>query len=151
MREFDRHQRRQVTHLCTSSTRATTDDAALRQVTERTTQAWADHDPAAFAQVFAKDTKVVIAGHYLQSRDEVRAYISAAFSGPVKGTRVIMNPVSAEFMSADTGVVMTEGGILLPGETSVAAERAIWGTWVLAVEDAEWRIRAYHSSPVARS
>jgi len=137
--------------MATSGTRATTDEAVLRQVMERTTQAWADHDPAAFAQVFAKDTKVVIAGHYLQSRDEVRTYISVAFSGPVKGTQVIMNPVSAEFMSADTGLVVTEGGILLPGETSVAAERAIWGTWVLAMEDREWRIRAYHSSPVARS
>ncbi len=135
----------------TSDTRAMIDKAALHQVPARTTQAWANHDPDAFARVFAKNTKVVIAGHYLKNRDEVRAYISEAFSGPVKGTRVIMDPVSAEFMSADTGLVMTEGGILLPGETSVAAERAIRGTWVLAMEDGEWRIRAYHSSPVSRS
>jgi uncharacterized protein (TIGR02246 family) len=91
---------------------------------------------------------VVIAGTYLRGRDEIYSYISAAFSGPIKGTTVISEPVSIEYINVDTGLVITEGGIVLPGETSVSAERAIRGTWVLAVEDGEWRIHAYHSSPI---
>jgi uncharacterized protein (TIGR02246 family) len=124
--------------------------AALRDVPERTTAAWEKHDAGMFADAFTTDTKVVIAGTYLQGRDQVYAYISAAFAGPIKGTRVVSDPVSAEYINADTGLVMTEGGILLPGEASVSDDRAIWGTWVLAQEDGQWRIRAYHSSPIRK-
>jgi uncharacterized protein (TIGR02246 family) len=120
----------------------------LRQVPERTTAAWAGHDPSTFADVFTTDTEVVIGGTYLQGRDQVRSYMSAAFSGPIKGTTVISAPVSTEYINAETGLVVTEGGILLPGETDVAGERAIRATWVLTVEDGQWRIRAYHSSPI---
>lgn len=125
-----------------------TSESALSHVPERTTNAWANLDASAFAEVFTRDTKVVIAGTYLQGRDAVLSYISAAFSGPLKGTTVISAPVSTEYINAETGLVITEGGVLLPGEMDVSAERAIRGTWVLAREDGEWRIRAYHSSPV---
>jgi len=70
-----------------------TDEIVLRQVPERTTEAWASNDADAFAEVFTEDTEVVIAGTYLRGRDEVRSYISAAFSGPIRGTRVISAPV----------------------------------------------------------
>jgi len=128
-----------------------TDEIVLRQVPERTTEAWASNDADAFAEVFTEDTEVVIAGTYLRGRDEVRSYISAAFSGPIRGTRVISDPVSVEYICAETGLVITEGGILLPGETNYSAARAVRGTWVLAPEDGEWRIRAYHSSPIPES
>lgn len=94
---------------------------------------------------------MVIAGTYLQGRDQVRSYMSAAFSGPIKGTTVISDPVSVEYINNDTGLVMTEGGVMLPGETSVSAARAIRGTWVLTIENGEWRIRAYHSSPIPQT
>jgi uncharacterized protein (TIGR02246 family) len=134
-----------------SSTPSVTDESALRRVTDRTAEAWASHDANAFAEVFTKDAKVVIAGTYLRGRDEVRSYMSAAFSGPVKGTTVTSLPVSAEYINGETGLVITEGGVVLPGETGVSTERAIRGTWVLAVEDGEWRIRAYHSSPIPKA
>jgi uncharacterized protein (TIGR02246 family) len=132
-------------------TSAVTGESVLRQVPERTTSAWTSHDASAFAEVFTRDTEVVIAGSYLRGRDEVRSYMSAAFSGPLKGTTVISAPVSTEYINAETGLVITEGGVILPGETDVSAERAIRGTWVLAPEDGEWRIRAYHSSPIPRT
>lgn len=128
-----------------------TDEAALRRVPERTTAAWASHDANAFADAFTADAKVVIAGTYLRGRDEVRSYMSAAFSGPIKGTTVVSNPVSIEYINIDTGLVITEGGVVLSGETDVSAARAIRGTWVLIVKDGEWRISAYHSSPIPQS
>jgi uncharacterized protein (TIGR02246 family) len=128
-----------------------TDEAALRRVPERTTEAWASHDASAFADAFTADAKVVIAGTYLRGRDEIRSYMSAAFSGPIKGTTVVCDPVSIEYINVDAGLVITEGGVVLPGETAVSAAHAIRGTWVLAVKDGEWRIRAYHSSPIAQS
>lgn len=134
--------------MLSNNTPSASDEGALRLVTERTTEAWARHDADAFAEVFAKDAKVVIAGTYLRGRDAVRSYMSAAFSGPIKGTTVTSPPISVEYINGETGLVITEGGVLLPGETGVSPERAIRGTWVLTVEDGEWRIRAYHSSPI---
>lgn len=128
-----------------------TDEAALRRVPERTTEAWANHDANAFADAFTADAEVIIAGTYLRGRDEVRSYISAAFSGPIKGTTVISDPVSVEYLNADTGLVITEGGMVPPGGTAVSAAHAIRGTWVLTVNGGEWRIRAYHSSPIPQS
>jgi uncharacterized protein (TIGR02246 family) len=130
---------------------ALTDAAALRSVTERTTEAWAINDARAFADSFTADAKVVIAGTYVRGRDEVRSYMSFAFGGPIKGTTVISDPISIEYIGVHTGLIITEGGVVLPGETDVAAARAIRGTWVLTVEDGEWRISAYHSSPIPPS
>ncbi len=135
--------------MSNSSTRVMAiEDIVLRRVTDQTTVAWASHDADAFAEVFTEDTRVVIAGTYLRGRDQVRSYISAAFSGPLKGTRVISDPVSVEYLCTETALLITEGGILLPGETTYSPGRAIRGTWVLAPEDGEWRIRSYHSSPI---
>lgn len=72
---------------------ALTDEAALRHVPERTTNAWASHDASAFADAFTEDTKVVIAGTYLQGRDRVRSYMSAAFSGPVGSGNELLEAV----------------------------------------------------------
>jgi uncharacterized protein (TIGR02246 family) len=128
-----------------------TDEAVLRRVPQRTTEAWAGHDASAFADVFTENAKVVIAGTYLRGRDEIRAFMSAGFAGPIKGTTVVSSPVSVEYLDRDTGLLITEGGVLLPGETAVSAARAIWGTWVLSVKNGEGLICAYHSSPITRS
>lgn len=130
---------------------ALTDEVPLRRVPERTTEAWANHDPNVFADIFTTEAKVVIAGTYLRGRDEIRSYMSAAFSGPIKGTTVVSEPVSAEYISDDTGLVITEGGVVLPGETAVSAAHALRATWVLTIADGEWRISAYHSSPIPQS
>jgi uncharacterized protein (TIGR02246 family) len=130
---------------------ASTDEAALRRIPQRTTEAWAGHDASAFADVFTENSKVVIAGTYLRGRDEIRAFMSAGFAGPIKGTIVVSDPVSVEYLDRDTGLLITEGGVLLPGETAVSAARAIRGTWVLSVKDGEGLISAYHSSPMTQS
>jgi len=138
--------------MSTSKTPLTfTDEATLRRVPEHTTEAWAKHDASAFANVFTEDAKVVIAGTYLRGRDKIRAYMSVGFAGPIKGTTVVSDPVSVEYLDRDTGLIITEGGVLLPGETAVSAERAIRGTWVLSVKDGEGLICAYHSSPIPQS
>lgn len=137
--------------MSTSSMPSTLDKTALCRVPERTTEAWARHDAGAFADAFTTDAEVVIAGTYLRGRDAVHSFMSAAFSGPIKGTTVVSDPVSIEYINADTALVITEGGVVLSGETAVSTARAIRGTWVLTEKDGEWRIRAYHSSPIPES
>jgi uncharacterized protein (TIGR02246 family) len=44
--------------------------------------------------------------------------------------------------------VVSTGGVLMPGETSVPPQRLVRATWVLARQDGAWLIAAYHNSPL---
>jgi uncharacterized protein (TIGR02246 family) len=135
----------------TSHSTATTDDFTLRQALERTSDAWAIGDADAFAAVFTTGANVVIAGTYLLGRDAVRSYVSAAFAGPFHGTRVVIDPVYVKHLGPDLVLIVTEGGVLMPGESQAAPQFAIRGTWLLARTGAEWQVEAYHSSTMATS
>jgi uncharacterized protein (TIGR02246 family) len=125
------------------------DDEALRGIPERTTIAWRDGNAEAFSAEFTDDSRVVIAGYYLQGHEQILGYITKAFAGPVKGTQVISEPVDITYLDQDTAMLITEGGVLVPGETTVAPERALRGTWILSNRNGTWGISAYHSSKMA--
>ncbi|WP_213451331.1 SgcJ/EcaC family oxidoreductase [Rhizomonospora bruguierae] len=131
-----------------SQSTATADDVVLHRVLERTSEAWARSDAGAFAAAFSPSTNVVIAGSYLLGRDAVRDFIGAAFAGPMRGTRVVIDPVYLKRFAPDVALVVTEGGVLLPGESEVAPGRGIRGTWLLGRVDEQWQVAAYHSSPI---
>ena len=130
-------------------TTETIDDSALRQVPERMADAWARSDPAAFTAAFAPDANVVIAGTCLLGREAALAYISLAFAGPFRSTRVILDPVYIKRLTPDLALLVTEGGVLLPGEAEPGPGRALRGTWLLARTGEEWLVEAYHSSAIA--
>jgi uncharacterized protein (TIGR02246 family) len=124
------------------------DQAALAQVAQRMIAAWADNDGDAFAAIFAEDGSLVLPGDvFLKSRDEIRTFMTAAFTGPYKGTRVTGKPLTVRALSADVAVLITEGGVLMPGETEVSAAQAIRATWVLTRHSPNWLVSAYHNSP----
>jgi uncharacterized protein (TIGR02246 family) len=127
------------------------DLAAVREVPVRMIAAWSDNDADAFANLFTEDGVMILPGDvYLKSREEIREFMSAAYSGPYKGTRVTGAPLSAKFLSEDSGVLITRGGVLLGDETDVDPAREIRATWVVAKEEGRWFITSYHNSPVKK-
>src|SRR5215470_4350775 len=125
------------------------DVAAITQIPQRVIAAWADHDADAFAAVFTKDSSMILPGDvYRKGRDEIRAFFAAGFNGPYQGTEVTGEPLDIQFVTPDVAVLITEGGVLAPGETTVAAERLIRATWVVAKQDNGWQLAVYHNSPV---
>ncbi|MGW4461160.1 SgcJ/EcaC family oxidoreductase [Micromonospora sp. NPDC004704] len=129
------------------TTEVSTDKAAIAAVPQRVVEAWAKQDAAAFAGVFTADGTLILPGLFLKGQDDIRAYMSQAFEGPFKGTRVTGQPIDLR-VHGDLGIVVTQGGVLAPGDAEVTPERAIRATWIVIKDDGEWRLAAYQNSPV---
>ena len=72
--------------------------------------------------------------------------MAGAFAGPLKGSRVIDQPQDVRFPNEDTAIVISEGGIVFPGQDAVPSEGMVRATWVLAKRDGRWLVAAYHYS-----
>lgn len=131
----------------TAGTLAPSDEAAVRQVPQRIIDAWAAHDPDAFAATFTEDGTMILPGVFRQGREDIRAFMTQAFAGPYQGTRVVGTPISAKPISADTVLVLTQGGVIPAGATELPAERGVRASWLLVKRDGEWLLTAYQNSP----
>ncbi|MEJ3747477.1 SgcJ/EcaC family oxidoreductase [Actinomycetes bacterium KLBMP 9797] len=126
---------------------ATADARAAAQVPARIVAAWAHHDADAFAEVFTEDGTMIMPGVHLTGRDAIRSYMTSGFTGRYQGTRVTGQPVRVAVLAPEAAVLVTRGGVLLPGESEVAPERLIHASWVLVKRDGSWRLAVYQNSP----
>ena len=136
----------------TSKTTAAGSDAdrqAVLDVLARLYQAWEAGDAEAFAADYIQDASVIQPGVYEKDREEIRASMAAAFAGPLNGSRVAARPVNVRFLTGDTAIVVSEDGIIFPGQDAVASERQVRATWVLVMRDGGWRVASYHNSPAS--
>ena len=109
--------------------------------------AWADNDADAFAALYTEDATVVQPGVHKKGKEEIRTTMAAGFAGPLKGSRVLDEPESVRFFGSESAVVITEGGILMAGQTEIPSERLVRATWVLTKQDGQWFVAAYQNSP----
>ncbi|MFI5621378.1 SgcJ/EcaC family oxidoreductase [Streptomyces sp. NPDC051567] len=131
----------------TDATVTDADRAAVAAVPGRIVAAWASYDATAFAQVFTPGGSMILPGTYRSGRDTIEEFMTAAFQGPFKGTQVVGQPLALNFIRPDVALVITQGGILGPGETEVSDARAVRSTWVISKQDGEWLLAAYQNSP----
>lgn len=110
--------------------------------------AWAENDADGVANAFTEDGILILPGDVLkQGRDEVRAFMAAAYAGPFKGTGVTGNPVDVRFVTDEVALIRTHGGILAPGEAEIDPELAVRSTWVVVKQDDGWFLAGYQNSP----
>lgn len=126
-----------------------TEMAALAAVPERIVAAWAKNDAEAFSKVFAKDATMILPEVFVEGREKIRDFMAAGYAGQYRGTRVTGKPLAAKVIGTGAAVVVTQGGVLAPGESEVAPERAIRATWTLTKQNGEWLIAAYQNTPIA--
>lgn len=125
------------------------DLAAVRAVPQQITQAWAANDADAFAEVFTDDARLILPGGvFCAGRDAIRSFMAGAYAGPYRGTRVFGEPIDVRAVTADVVLLVTKGGVLAPGDTSVAEGRAVRATWVLLRDGDGWRISSYQNTPL---
>ncbi|MFI2652586.1 SgcJ/EcaC family oxidoreductase [Micromonospora fulviviridis] len=123
------------------------DHAAIAALPARIVSAWAAHDADAFGAVFVEDGTMILPDLFLKGRDTIAEYMRQAYAGPYHGTTVTGQPIDVRFLAADVALILTEGGVLLPGETAVAPERAIRASWLMVKRGGTWHLAAYQNSP----
>ena len=123
------------------------EQAAVAAVMKRIVDAWGAYDADAFANTFTEDGTMILPGLYRKGRDEIRDYMAKGFAGPYQGTQVTGVPFDVRFLAEDTALLLSLGGVLGPGETEVAKDKAVRAAWLLVKREGEWLLAAYQNSP----
>jgi uncharacterized protein (TIGR02246 family) len=126
----------------------TADEAAIRAVLEDSYRAWAAGDADGMVAAYTDDASAIMPGALRDGREVIRDSMAVAFAGPLEGTSTFNRQLSVRFVGADAAIVLSESGILFPGQSEVPLEGRVNCTWVLQRQDGAWRIAAYHNSPV---
>lgn len=124
------------------------DEAAIERVLADSYQAWAAGDAAGMVADYTEEATAIMPGSLRDGREAIRASMAQAFAGPLAGTSIYSEQLSTRFVGDGTAIVVSESGILFPGQSVVPDEGKVHATWVLAKQDGKWRIAAYHNSPV---
>ena len=95
---------------------------------------------------YLDDASVVQPSVYKKNRQEIQSTMAGGFAGPLKGSHVIDQPQDVRFLNEETAIVISEGGIVFPGQTPCRARALVRATWVLAKRDGRWCVAAYHHS-----
>src|SRR5580692_9357557 len=142
--------RRETRRPMTSTTTTAGSDADRRAVLEPLAalyRAWEANDAETFVADYTDDASVIQPGVYKKDREEIRTTMAAGFAGPLNGSRATDQPAAIRSITDDTAIVISQGGIIFPGQDAVASEGLIRATWVLVRREGGWRIASYHNSP----
>lgn len=123
------------------------DQAAIAAVPARMVELWARQDAEAFADLFVEDGSMILPGVYQRGRDQIRDFMTVAFAGVYRGTRVTGTPLEIKPLNQDAVVLVTTGGVIPAGETELSPSAAIRASWVLVRSDDRWRLAVYQNSP----
>ncbi|WUH89409.1 SgcJ/EcaC family oxidoreductase [Streptomyces sp. NBC_00433] len=123
------------------------DETAILKVLKDLYEAWDDNDADTFVADYTEDASAILPGSYRKSRDEIRDSMAAGFGSHLKGSTTVDKVLDVRFLGDDNAVVVSETGILFPGETEVPADRLAVATWVVTRRDGRWLLAAYHNCP----
>ena len=121
----------------------TTTDTSAVDTIMATTAAWTRNDADEFADLYADDATVVLAGGtFLRGREEIRRFMAAGFAGRLAGT-FGMDEQDSVRVIGDTAIVVSRSGFKAPGADAPTVVRR--ATWTLARHDGRWLVESYHN------
>ena len=124
------------------------DEAAIAAVLADSYKAWEAGDADGMVAGYTEDATAIMPGSLRGSRDVIRDSMAQAFAGPLKDTSTDNKQLSIRSVGRDAAIVISESGILFPGQTEVPGTAKVNATWVFEKRDGQWLIAAYHNSPV---
>jgi uncharacterized protein (TIGR02246 family) len=123
------------------------DEAAIHAVLAGSYKAWEAGDADGMVADYTADATAIMTGSLRDSRDVIRDSMASAFAGPLKDTSTWNRQLSIRFVGRDAAIVVSESGILFPGQAEVPDAAKVNATWVFEKRDGQWLIAAYHNSP----
>lgn len=124
------------------------DRAAIEAVMVGSYKAWEVGDADGMVASYTSDATAIMTGSLRDSRDAIRENMALGFAGPLNGSSTYNKQLSMRFIGRDGAIVVSESGILFAGQTELTVEGKVNCTWVLEKQDDQWKIAAYHNSPV---
>jgi uncharacterized protein (TIGR02246 family) len=125
------------------------DAAAIEALLERQLVAWSDGNGASFAATYTADADLTtFDGTHVAGRQEIASFMQAQFDAFLKGTRVLAAPKRIRFIGDSVAVMITEGGVLFPGETAVPPERFSIQTFLATRSDQGWLFEAFQNTRI---
>jgi uncharacterized protein (TIGR02246 family) len=124
-------------------------EGAVLSVPLRVRGAWDRNDADAIADVFTENGSMLFGDEQLTSREAIRSYLTDIFAGSYRGSKVEDDPVDIQAITENVALVISEGGVVRSGESSLPAGRSNRTTWVVVRERGEWRLFSYQSSPIS--
>jgi uncharacterized protein (TIGR02246 family) len=126
------------------------EEADVRAVLAAQIAAWAAGDGTAFAATVTDDADLItFDGMHLQGRQAIATAMQHQFDTELAGTHVEAEPVRIRFLTDETVVMITEGGVVFPGEQTLPAERASIQTFVVARKDGGWLVEAFQNTRIS--
>ncbi|MFE3001218.1 SgcJ/EcaC family oxidoreductase [Nocardia sp. NPDC059246] len=123
-----------------------TDETTVRALFDRSNQAWADGDAAAYAQVFTPDADYVTwFGARLRGREAIRASHEPLFAKYMKGTRLDGEITGLRFVTPDVAVVHGRGAVV-KGKRRRNRFNTKANVYVAVRRDGEWGFAAFHNT-----
>ncbi|WP_327044135.1 SgcJ/EcaC family oxidoreductase [Microbispora sp. NBC_01189] len=123
------------------------EETAVLDVVNGVHEAWSKNDADVFVADYLENATATVPGSFMESREQIHGSMTFLFNGPMKGTSASQKVRDVRFPSDETAVVITETGVLIPGESVAPPERTAYATWVLVKQDGHWKLAAYCNSP----
>jgi uncharacterized protein (TIGR02246 family) len=124
------------------------DEGAAFTAALRIRAAWDANDADAFADMFIENGSMLVGDNQLMNREEIRSYMTTAFSGPLRGSKLTEKPIEIRLLTDSVALAVTDGGVIADGTDSVAPADAVRGTWIILKRDGDWRIVSRQTSPI---
>ncbi|MFG1779640.1 SgcJ/EcaC family oxidoreductase [Micromonospora sp. NPDC049051] len=110
--------------------------------------AWDRNDAAGVADAFTANGSMLLGDEQMRGREAIQAYLGEAFAGGLAGSRIEDEPGDIFFIDPDTALVISTGGIVSKGESSLSASQRQRVSWLVVRDNGEWRLFSYQSSPI---
>lgn len=141
--------------VCTASmvggARANTskDEALVRDIPQQIARGWSEGDGSVIAAVYADDG-VLVAGHGVVVRGpaDIARYHNEQFLSELKGSKLTVQVASVRFLEPDVAILQTEGGILWPGQTELAAGNLGIQSFVVVKRGGQWRVKLFQNTRI---
>src|SRR3954451_17265233 len=91
----------------------------------RARAAWDANDADAFAASFAENGSILVDDQQVNGQDEIKTFFAEAFGGQLAGTKLLTEPIDIKVIEPGVAVVITDGGVLYDGQTTVPADRVV--------------------------